>query len=161
MSEHQFQGMSYEEILSREDALFIIYARKDDELLARALQEPGMKGNIDKSYFGHTLLAYAAMDGRAETAALLLKSGADPKVKNAPDLGTALHYAVRSQNWNVMRVLASDPRFLETASYKDSFGCIPEDYALTSTSSILAYAGVFTSLYSFEDYVSVRRGHEE
>lgn len=159
--EHQFREMSYDEILTHDDALFIIYNRKDDEMLARALKEPGMKDDIDKRYFGHTLLAYSAMDGRHETAALLIRYGADPTVRNDPDSGTALHYAVRAKNWEVMRVLAGDPRFLETAAYKDSFGCIPEDYALDRVSSILAYAGVFTFIYSYEDYVSVRRGGDE
>lgn len=154
-----FEQISIDDIWGKDDALFLLYNKKNDVILETVLTETAGAG-IDSLYFGHTLLAYAAMDGRAETARILLKHGANPLIKNDPDKAVALHYAVKNNNWDVMEVLASDSRFLNTAAEKDAFGNIPEDYALYNVASMLAYAKIFTSKYSFEEYKSIRQGNK-
>lgn len=152
-----FDNLTYDEIVQRDDAIFVLYVRNNKEELAKGLEIDSVRAGLDRKFFGHTIITYAVMDNRPGIVQLLLEYGADTTIPADGTGLTPLHYAVGYKLWVIVTLfMAADKRFLKTAGIKDAEGYIPEDYAMRDFESMLMWARLWAEYYTPEQQLLVR-----
>ncbi len=107
--------------LSRVYAWFSALVAEDFRLL-EDLQAHGVPIDVLHPLRHSTALMEATRLGRAGTVQWLIEHGAAPAFLCGIPLGTALHCALRRQQWDIAQLLASA---MESCAVKDAYGATP------------------------------------